>query len=509
MILKQTISALTILLVLSGSAAAAVTPVDAKGFVDVLNSGLALSPFAKNNLSLQIDSTLSVPYLVNPTLTQYGFDLKLQIRPGALENPILVREALARLYMHVAREIETSLPAMAATSEAEEVTLSQKKLAVSEQIISFLQKYEIPDVNPSDVAFEQALVYLDTQINARLGSVIAQSQLAMMESDFEVYFRTLTKDANYLAQMSESDRAKTIQDYAALKKISLPFTPAGEKVFREKSFALIKLAQKEQIRREKAFRDPVRVAARNEARLQNKLDDLLKKNDREGVARLFEVMFPWELMEPTETIAWKNWIESIRHPSEDKITMYRGLDNYDRAIKSGDATPGFFAAMINRNQGSYSDRIRSLATPMLTNRKNNLANGLGQKFYNHAIEVTASPFISFSLDLSVASMFAETGLIAVQVDRRRAIANMFSPMKSEAEILVPLIIFPDEVRSVHGMPLSDRLAEDVVKNTGVLLPTNFAELTKNGKVYSDFFRYMMDLQNQAAFRADCRQVFSH
>jgi hypothetical protein len=514
MFLKHSILALMTLVVLCGNAMASSTPVDAKGFIEVLNANFALSPITKNHITLQTNSSLNAPYTLTPTVSEKGYELVLQVRPEALKNPILAREILARVYMHTTNEIQSTLPQTAAANPAEVEVLANKKHVLSEQLAGLIFKYEILETMLSERSFQESMVFVDTALNARLGSVIAQSQLAKMELAFEQTFRTETMAANYLQEMPLVERTKVIQEYASLKKITIPdnalenlFTEKDSAEFNERALKLGDAAQKDQLRREKAYRDPVLAATRNDARKTIKLDELLKKNDREGVARLFETMLPWELFEPTEVTVWKNWIESIRRPSKNTITLYRGLDKYDHPIKANTGMPGYFAAMINRNQGSYSDRVRSLATPILTNRNSNLTNGLGQKFYNHAEETPRSPFISFSLDIGVAAMFAEKGLIAVQVDRRRAMVNMFSPMKAEAEVLVPMIIFPDEVRSLHTTPLPETLAEEVVKKTGVPLPTNFTELTQNGKIYSDFYKFMNGVQTKSASVSVCSKVF--
>ncbi len=56
-----------------------------------------------------------------------------------------------------------------------------------------------------------------------------------------------------------------------------------------------------------------------------KLNHLIARNDRAGVAKLLEDYLPWPLMEPTEKKAWSTWIESIRNPDpSNKELIFRG-----------------------------------------------------------------------------------------------------------------------------------------------------------------------------------------
>jgi len=478
MFFHRYILAIFIMMSLGFKSQAHAETIDVESVIDLMNQNLEMEPISKNHVSLQMDASLSTPYKLIYTVSEKGLEVTLAIKPEALNSPIMVREALARLRMAMHEEIMNSMPQALASDQAEVYKITEKKEDLCFKLNVLFKNYEVPLVKTKDRSFTSPLVVADLQANARLGSVIAQSELAILELEFEKNFRALTSEKS---DQEIDEKIKTLRQ----------------------------VAQKEQLRREKIYRDPARTAARDKARLNTKLDELLKNNDRKGVATLFEKMLPWELMEPVQITAWKNWIDSIRHPSKDTVTLYRGLDRYDRLIQNpGNNQAGLFAAMVNRNQGSYSDRLRSVAKLYLLNRNKDLMNGLGQHFYLHAQETKASPYISFSPDIQVASMFAEKGLMAVQVDRRRAVTNLYSQLKAEIEVLVPLIIFPDEIRGIFSKDETKTYEEFVPKAIGIKAPKTFKELIDNGKFYSDFYKYVTGLEVQTSQTKSCSQVFT-
>lgn len=208
--------------------------------------------------------------------------------------------------------------------------------------------------------------------------------------------------------------------------------------------------------------------------MQDKLDDLILKNDRKGVKQLLEAYLPWTVMEPVEANTWKIWLEAIEHPDQKNTTVaFRGLkydtDKIQRRQTTQGEIYGFMSTVLTKNQGSYTRRLRSL----VTNREKNGDIGLKAKNSDilsvkvtdqmtaHAKDPVASSFISFTYDPSVARRFMGEnqtkqvkgenisvpygGILVVKMDSRRMIPNIPSMYSTEIELLAPLIVFPDEV----------------------------------------------------------------
>jgi len=207
--------------------------------------------------------------------------------------------------------------------------------------------------------------------------------------------------------------------------------------------------------------------------LPEKLEALVKKNDRNGVADLLTVYLSLETLEPFEREFWKEQLEAIRHPNFNKsIVLFRGLDrNTDKPQKALDSQGnevgrGYFSSLFIYNQGSYTYRCRSLelmrhrlGIEMDTETPSSLVSTpkIAAIMRNHSFKANGSPFLSLSSDPKIAFHFSESGILAIRVDARRAVSNLTSVVSSKWEYFVPLIIFPDEI--VHfeegAGPLSD------------------------------------------------------
>lgn len=193
---------------------------------------------------------------------------------------------------------------------------------------------------------------------------------------------------------------------------------------------------------------------------KEKLDDLLKKNDRKGVSQLIRAYLPWDSMAPTEKIAWTQWLEAIENPRTDEkgsTILFRGLDQGERLFPGTNGNPGLMSTMLTKNQGNYTRRLRSYRA----NREIfGTAKGAGEMLFNltlegkfpsltgmmmfHAADPKGTPFISFS-DFSVAKGFAQNGIVGVRIDNRRILPNSAGSIPNELERLIPLVVFPDEV----------------------------------------------------------------
>lgn len=244
--------------------------------------------------------------------------------------------------------------------------------------------------------------------------------------------------------------------------------------------------------------------------MQEKLDDLLLKNDRKGVRTMLEAYLPWAVMEPVEANTWKIWLDAIENPDLKNTTVaFRGLkydtDKIQRRKTAQGEIYGFMSTVLTKNQGSYTRRLRSLTT----NREKNgdigfaVQKNLTDKNYEtmsvkitdqmtaHARNPIASNFISFTYDPSVARRFMGEniiktingekvsnpygGILVVKMDSRRVVPNIPSMFSNEIELLAPLIVFPDEVVAYKEGSFNEKYTyqmfiEEISKKTGI----NFA-----------------------------------
>ena len=233
--------------------------------------------------------------------------------------------------------------------------------------------------------------------------------------------------------------------------------------------------KKETIKNEKDLEHNRKVTGKLESfeNQEKKLNDLIIANDRSGVRKMLEAYLPWEVMQPFEKESWKTWLEAIEHPNwNDSIVSYRGLDyRTDKLQRTKDGNIGLMWTVLTKNQGSYTRRLRSLTTNRLVNGKAFGMDGaqMTAQFSNHSRKPQASSFLSFTPFIETANEFVSKhgGMIAVRVDSRRMISNITSRY-NEAEYLVPLIIFPDEVlHFTEGYPDREKLQEqlrDILEN---------------------------------------------
>lgn len=281
--------------------------------------------------------------------------------------------------------------------------------------------------------------------------------------------------------------------------------------------------------------------------MQEKLNHLIIKNDRKGVRKLVETYLPWAVMEPVEVNTWKIWLDAIENPDPTNTTIaFRGVDyktdKVQRATTENGEIFGFMSTVLTKNQGSYTRRLRSLAT----NREKNGDMGfnpdegfnvktvmIAEQMLAHAKEPKASSFISFSYDPILAKSFIgddkqkkisektvsipNGGLLVVNVDSRRMIPNLTSNFKWEVEILVPLIIFPDEVVSYHeGIFKSnaefDEFMEDISQKTGINFSKWDSAKTENNetlkvKYKREGFSFMRKIMHINTSAMACSDVF--
>jgi hypothetical protein len=170
---------------------------------------------------------------------------------------------------------------------------------------------------------------------------------------------------------------------------------------------------------------------------------MIKRNDRKGFAQIMDALIPWELLEPSEKTLWSQWLEAIKNPAQNNLTVvfrgsYRGSDNpkkvYQRAsrIKGIKSFTNFWRLKLKERDPKRSFQLGQQA---------NLT--VNSEIRSHASNSEKSPFLSFTSDFQTAAMFAEPNIVVAKVDPRRLIVNSNNP--GESEFLIPLVLFPDEV----------------------------------------------------------------
>jgi hypothetical protein len=225
-------------------------------------------------------------------------------------------------------------------------------------------------------------------------------------------------------------------------------------------YAPVSALARDQIKKNEAAWAKMRTTFDNLEKQGVKFNDLVMNNDRAGVRRMLEQYLPWQLMEPSETNAWKEFLDAIEHPNlANRQLVFRGMDGYPVLRQAGSDKVGMFSTVLAKNQGNYTRRLRSIATartrfgtyqsynynadPAAPKPATNNPSILVE-MNNHAGNPQGSPFISVS-DNNIATRFGNQERMALLIDERRMIPNAMAWGFDEKERLIPLVIFPDEV----------------------------------------------------------------
>lgn len=295
-------------------------------------------------------------------------------------------------------------------------------------------------------AFVHPYQWAEVVANARAGSLSAAEKLASVEleaamssKDSLAHFR----EQGLFSKASDSN----IQSYFD-KRLA-----HAETMYRD----VAKKARADLKVRTAAWEKQKQIFAKLEGQ-KLKLNDLIAKGDRAGVRKLVQAYMPWDIMEPSEKKMWTDWLDAIETPQNGKKKLiFRGLDG-DVILRTPQGKPFLMSTVLTKNQGSYTRRLRSLATmrqkfgvgiggaPVsytIKGRKDPTT--LSTMMMNHADDPKGSPFISAS-NLDTASGFGSTHLSALMLDERRLVPNALAVgYLGEQERLIPLIVFPDEI----------------------------------------------------------------
>lgn len=340
------------------------------------------------------------------------------------------------------------------------------------------------------------LEYLETDANAKGGSVFAQRRLVDKASKNFQLFKQGLNTFTPIQKLTDDQKKQYWMEYAAAKGVTLSATDTYE-VSRKKLIDQLDLANKKSldslnIRATQTYKQQVQNykaggAERDVVVKTKSLPDMLKANDREGVAQAMEKMLPWAIMEPTEKSFWTDFVDSIRHPNYANATiMFRGIDADEKLQAVTDNTGkvisgALLSKRLTAGSGSHLFKLRGLPETFetfgtsgvnLQKRVSPLTqpHTLTKMMLNHANSPNGSPFISMTYDLDIAKNFStgstlETtdvatfekiknqfltsnkagGIATVRIDPRRLLINSTSTYIGELEVLASMFIFPDEV----------------------------------------------------------------
>lgn len=315
---------------------------------------------------------------------------------------------------------------------------------------------EIIHLNQIKYNFTHPYVWAEAVANARAGSLPSLEKLAFLELEAAKVFET--KYTELFGEVPDN-----IKSYAS----------ARLKDAEEKFQKISKESQAWSKKQNKALelkRSEFDALEKQEL----KFNDLVMNNDRKGARLMLEKYLPWDVMEPSEKNAWKTWLDAMENPDTSKaVLMFRGMDDYKYLTSAASANPGVFSTILMRNQGNYSRRLRSLTTSRVrfgTDAYKSNPSLLVQ-MSNHAGSPIGSPFLSFS-DERVAQRFGSRSRMAVKIDPKRILPNaMAFSFGGEREMLVPLVVFPDEVVHAETAPKglsldADKFKENVEKKLG-------------------------------------------
>ncbi len=315
---------------------------------------------------------------------------------------------------------------------------------VAEEIIHLIQITNTNYVN-GQVAkdtFFHPYQWAEIVANARAGSKKAILKLATVEKEAATALSKYTQQcqsagilpAQQIGEMNEYLKVRLASSEARLIELTKAARP--ELKAKEQAWA------KTKIQFDKLEKGDV------------KFNDLVEKGDRKGVRKMLDKYLPWDLMEPSEKVAWTEWLDALEKPDQSKLRLtFRGMDD-DYVFRTPKGAPFFMSTVMTKNQGSYTRRLRSLATMRdkigATSFKSLLSQDvkspttLTMFFRNHSYDPKGSPFLSTS-NASIATSFGNRRRAALLIDERRLIYNVVSNYDYESELLVPLVIFPDEV----------------------------------------------------------------
>jgi hypothetical protein len=342
------------------------------------------------------------------------------------------------------------------------------------------------------------LELLELKANADAGSITSQRALAERAANLTQSIRMNTASFTPLSSLTDDKKMLALIEYARLKDVAIDKTQSYSNALtsvqdqidlREKrQLETLNASAKIELRKQTAALDS--GAPEREQIVQTKsLSEMVKANDRAGVADAMEKMFPWAIMEPTEKVFWRDYVDAIRNPNyEGAQILFRGMDSDEKLQEVRDSNGrliggGLFSKRLTAGSGSHFYKLKGLRKTFETfgtsgvNSKEQISplvqpHTLSKMMSNHAANPNGSPFISLTYDLQIAYGFgtgsikvdtpkapglqdkkmkvlmesnAAGGLVTLRIDKRRTLVNTISGFNGELEVLASMLIFPDEV----------------------------------------------------------------
>ncbi len=337
--------------------------------------------------------------------------IEIRMTPEGAKNPVVVAEQLARLM----------------------------QIDHSNRLAFFLQFPGSAD------GFNSYSQWLETVWNVKAGDAQAKKLLAEMDQKAHWVARVLLDLPSTRAALGYASEEVGVPE--TIKDAMNEVMRAREAHAEARVRAATQEAKKQASTAQKTWKKRKEAFKALEAQ-QDKLNDLVARNDRKGVRDLLEKYIPWDLMAPSERVMWTHWLEAIERPDPSRARiMFRGMDD-DLIMRAPEGKVYTLSKVLTKNMGNYTQRLRSLETSRDKIAKKFQYPGepaLEYLFRAHSQEPYASQFLSYSSDPVTALSFGKKKIVIAKVDERRLVPNIFSNYGGEFEYLAPLILFPDEV----------------------------------------------------------------
>ncbi|WP_413291769.1 hypothetical protein ACLSU7_10150 [Bdellovibrio sp. HCB185ZH] len=350
----------------------------------------------------------------------------------------------------------------------------------------------------SSYGVSSTMELLELKANADAGSLTSQRALTQRNLELTQTIRMNTASFVPLKMLGDDKKMSALIEYARLKNVAvdsrLPYATALTNVQdqidlrNKRQMDTLNADSKIQIRKQNAALEA--GAAEREQIVKNEsLSDMVKANDRAGVANAMDKMLPWAIMEPTEKTFWRDYVDAIRNPNyEGADILFRGMDTDEKLQEVRDSkgkliSGGLFSKRLTAGSGSHFYKLKGLPKTFETFGTRGVNEGkqisplvqphtLSRMMSNHAGNPAGSPFISLTYDLQVAHQFssgkvvmntdkmptadskevlaaldknASGGIVTLRIDKRRTLVNTISGFNGELEVLASMLIFPDEV----------------------------------------------------------------
>jgi hypothetical protein len=230
----------------------------------------------------------------------------------------------------------------------------------------------------------------------------------------------------------------------------------------------------------------------DKASVDHQFKNLVAKNDRAGASDLLKKYLPWEQMAPFEKRYWETYLDAIVHPlpMEQRIFIYRGINDdfiysayqgekeLEKETAKKEGKIFVMSTIMTKNQGTWNRRLRSLTAMnekfIGTNSKLESeftkSARIVTMFTNHSINPQGSPFLSLTPKFNIAQIFGAQKMSAYALDPRLLSFNFASHFQYEAEFLLPLMVFPEDVVGYF-----DNKIHTDKKNTEELMKNLFRE----------------------------------